>query len=75
LELRISDTSHIIGHTIGSTKFWYNTGATIIGIKRNEHLFLSPGPDMIFQENDTILYVGNIENISDKVNAFVNAHV
>jgi len=75
LELRINDTSHIIGQTIGSTKFWYNTGATIIGIKRNEHLLLSPGPDMIFQKNDTILYVGNIENISDKVNAFVNTPI
>lgn len=75
LELRIDGKSHIIGQTIGSTKFWYNTGATIIGIKRNGHLFLSPGPDMIFEENDNILYVGNVENISDKVNEFVNTPV
>ncbi|KUO70515.1 MAG: hypothetical protein APF77_09950 [Clostridia bacterium BRH_c25] len=75
LELRIDGKSHIIGQTIGSTKFWYHTGATIIGIRRNDHLFLSPGPDMIFQENDNILYVGNVENISDKVNEFVNTPI
>lgn len=72
LELRVEAGSHIIGQTVGSTKFWYYTGATIIGIRRDGRLFLSPGPDMVFRENDNILYVGNVENISEKVNEFVN---
>jgi len=75
LELRVRGNSHIIGKTIGGTRFWYHTGATIIGIRRNKHLFLSPGPDMVFQEDDNILYVGNVENISDKVNEFVNGPI
>lgn len=72
LELKVNAKSHIIGRTIGDTRFWNHTGATIIGINREGHLFLSPGPHMVFRENDVILYVGNVENIAERVNEYVN---
>jgi K+/H+ antiporter YhaU regulatory subunit KhtT len=53
-------------------RFWDNTGATIIGINRSGHLYLSPGPKLVFYSNDIILYVANDTNISDKEEKYVN---
>lgn len=72
LELKVSKKSHLIGKTIGEARFWNHTGATIIGINRSGHLYLSPGPKLVFFANDIILYVGNDAEISDKVNKYVN---
>lgn len=72
LELKINEKSHLIGKSIGEVRFWEHTGATIIGINRSGHLYLSPGPKLVFYANDIILYVGNDTNISEKVEKFVN---
>lgn len=72
LELKISEKSHLVGKSIGEVRFWNHTGATIIGINRSGHLYLSPGPKMVFYANDIILYVANDTNISDKVDKYVN---
>jgi len=72
LELKISEKSHLVGKSIGEVRFWNHTGATIIGINRAGHLYLSPGPKMVFYANDIILYVANDTNISDKVDKYVN---
>jgi K+/H+ antiporter YhaU regulatory subunit KhtT len=72
LELKISENSPLIGKSIGEVRFWEHTGATIIGINRSGHLYLSPGPKLMFYSNDIILYVGNDADISDKVNRYVN---
>ena len=72
LELIIPEKSHLVGKSIGEVRFWNHTGATIIGINRSGHLYLSPGPKMKFYSNDIILYVGNGQKISDKVKRYVN---
>ena len=72
LELKISTKSHLVGKSIGEVRFWNHTGATIIGINRSGHLYLSPGPKLVFYANDIILYVGNGSRISDKVKRYVN---
>jgi len=72
LELKVTENSHLIEKSIGEVRFWDHTGATIIGINRSGHLYLSPGPKMVFYENDIILYVANDTNISDKVENYVN---
>ncbi|SKC46946.1 TrkA C-terminal domain-containing protein [Maledivibacter halophilus] len=59
LELKIPNNSPIIGKTIANTKFWQNTKATILGIKRDGYLVVSPGPNFDFKDNDTIVFVGN----------------
>jgi K+/H+ antiporter YhaU regulatory subunit KhtT len=71
LEYQVGPHSHIVGKRIGEVRFWEYTGATIIGINRGGKLFLSPGPNHIFAENDIIVYVGNIVNISEKISAFI----
>lgn len=67
-ELEIDNNSPIIGKTIADTRFWQNTNATIVGIKREEQLMISPGPHMEFRENDIILFVGtstSYKNVED----------
>ncbi len=71
LEMKIPEESHLIGKSIGEVRFWEFTGATIIGINRYGHLYLSPGPKLTFYAGDIILYVGNAANISDKVQKYV----
>lgn len=72
LEYRILSSSHLINKTIGGSRFWENTGATIIGVNRDGNLELSPGPKFSFREDDIIVYVGNVVNITEKVENFAN---
>ncbi len=48
-----------LGKTAGETNFWQNTGATIVAIKRGDELIISPGPYIVFTENDILLVVGD----------------
>ncbi|WP_069998724.1 TrkA C-terminal domain-containing protein [Cellulosilyticum sp. I15G10I2] len=59
-EIKIPKNSFIINKTITDTKFWQNTGATIVGIRRGEQIFLSPGPYAIFEEEDSIIIIGDV---------------
>lgn len=58
-EFEIQAGLEIIGKTISESKFWQNTSATIIAIKRKEDLILSPGPYAIFEERDVFLAIGD----------------
>ncbi len=70
LEFEIDDESQLIGRTISETKFWQNTGATIIAIKRNDSLVLSPGPYGGFEKGDTIFVIGG-EDIIERIKQFM----
>ncbi|WP_244835034.1 TrkA C-terminal domain-containing protein [Clostridium sp. BJN0001] len=61
-EFKIYNGLDIIGKTISEIKFWQNTGSTIVGIKRNGKLILSPGPYAAFEENDVFIAVGGEES-------------
>lgn len=67
IEIPVEKGSHLIGKTINESKFWQNTGATIIGIRRNQHIILSPGPYLAFEDGDQILAIGNPEIITRAV--------
>ena len=58
-EFEITKECRVIGMTSGETKFWQHTGATIVGVKRNGELMISPGPYIEFMENDILLVVGD----------------
>ncbi|NLK21888.1 MAG: GntR family transcriptional regulator [Epulopiscium sp.] len=59
MEIVIPFDSHTIGKNIYDTKFWQNTGATIVGIKRGQELIVSPGPYTEFQQGDILIIVGD----------------
>ncbi|GHI00924.1 TrkA C-terminal domain-containing protein [Neobacillus kokaensis] len=60
-----------IGKSISELKFWQNTGGTVIGIKRNGELIISPGPYASILENDVLLVIGD-EKTYDRVVHFLS---
>lgn len=71
LQIIIPQNSAIIGHTLAELNFWQETRATVIAIRRAGEIILSPGPYIMFQENDVIIFVGDITSVQ-AVNDFVN---
>ncbi len=57
-EVVVPENSDKIGLTIGELRFWQSTGATIVGIKHNNRITISPGPYSHIHKGDTIIYVG-----------------
>jgi K+/H+ antiporter YhaU regulatory subunit KhtT len=55
--IRITSACLFIGKTIQDIQLWQHTGATMVAIKRNGHLLLSPGPYAILMENDILYYI------------------
>lgn len=69
-ESLVEENSLIIGKTLGELNFWHKTGATIVGVKRKEELFLSPGPNFQIIQNDILVYVCN-NDVVDKVKEYI----
>ena len=70
-EVRVSPGSDKIGQSVQSMKFWQSTGATVIAIRRNQNLILSPGPYAEIYEGDVIVFVGNPDSVA-AVQYFLN---
>lgn len=70
LEIEIPYESNIIGESIEDVKFWQYTGATIVGIKKQGRVILSPGPYAVFEKGDTLLVIGD-EEVYDAVRLFL----
>lgn len=70
LEIKISKDAEVIGKTISETKFWQETGATVIGIRRENKIILSPGPYAIFLPEDIIIVIGD-ENSYNRIMCFL----
>lgn len=62
-EVDIPQDSAIIGHTLGELNFWQETRATVIAIRRGDNLILSPGPYVLFEAGDTIIFVGDFSSV------------
>ncbi|MGI6113884.1 MAG: TrkA C-terminal domain-containing protein [Mahellales bacterium] len=71
VEIKVEDTSKYIGKTIAELKFWQNTGGTILAIRRDNKVLISPGPYAELHSGDVLVAVGD-ENILDNVNKFLN---
>ncbi|NLO47458.1 MAG: GntR family transcriptional regulator [Clostridiales bacterium] len=70
-EYAIPENSPIIGKTIADSKFWQNTGATIVALRRGDDIILSPGPYAVFMPNDSVIVSGEID-ISDRIINLIN---
>ena len=71
LEFKITNSCPYIGKTAAEIKLWQNTGATLIAIKRDNDLLLSPGPYIIINDGDILIVVGNDE-VKNSVPDFLN---
>jgi len=59
MEFEVPRNSPLIGKIIGDVQFWQRTGATIVGIKRDGKLIISPGPYAVFMPMDIFLVIGD----------------
>ncbi|BCJ95293.1 GntR family transcriptional regulator [Anaerocolumna cellulosilytica] len=69
-ELEITPETPYLNKTIEEVNFWHNTTATIIAIKRNDSLIMSPGPYAVFMEQDILYFVGD-ENSQQRARIFM----
>lgn len=71
VEVSLPADSFVLGKSIGTLQIWHNTGATILGIVRENRIIISPGPYYEFTKGDRVVIVGD-ENVIERFNAFVN---
>ena len=61
-EIVITNKSKHLNSSISEMKFWQNTSATVVAIKRNNDFLLSPGPYAVFLEHDLVYIIGDEES-------------
>ncbi len=59
----IPETSPLIGKTLGEVRFWQQTNATVIAIRRGDQIILSPGPYATLMAKDIIIYIGDTKSV------------
>lgn len=68
-ETEVPEQSAVLGRSLSELKFWQSTGgATIIAIRREGQIILSPGPYTALHPGDVVVYVGApacIENVKN----------
>ena len=69
-EIEITDKTPYLNQSVQDVNFWHNTSATIVALKRNDALILSPGPYVSFLEGDILYFVGD-ENSLLRVKTFM----
>jgi len=74
IEIKINESSHTIGKTIGALQFWQHTGATVIALRRGTDVSISPGPHVVLLENDVLIVVGD-DNVRERTSNFLNQSV
>lgn len=58
-EVLVSEGSAAIGQTLGDMLFWQKTAATVIAIRRDDRIILSPGPYAVLLAGDVVIFVGD----------------
>lgn len=61
IEIKIPENSHLVGRTIADIKIWQHTGATVVAIRRDTDIIISPGPLAVIEAGDRLVIVGNSE--------------
>ncbi|MHB1628463.1 MAG: TrkA C-terminal domain-containing protein [Bacilli bacterium] len=71
VEIEVTPSSHVIGLTIANIRLWQMTGATIIALRRNMNISISPGPHVILRKHDILVVVGDNE-VEERTKKFIN---
>jgi K+/H+ antiporter YhaU regulatory subunit KhtT len=69
-EIEITAITPYLNQTISEMNFWHNTCATVIAIKREGTLLLSPGPYAILSSQDILYFIGD-DNSFERVKKFL----
>lgn len=62
-EFIIGIDSDLIGKTLRTSSFYQTTHMTITAIRRGNQTFLSPGPDVLFEEGDVLSVIGDVRDV------------
>lgn len=58
-QLEVTESCPYLLKTISEINFWQNTRATIVGIRKNDELLLSPGPYATLEVGDIVYFIGD----------------
>ncbi|EJO5347583.1 GntR family transcriptional regulator [Clostridium botulinum] len=67
-EIAINSNSHIVNKTISDTEFWKYTNATIVSVKREDKMYISPGPYFRFEKEDIVRVICSESDLSKAKN-------
>lgn len=70
IEIPIRSTCKFLNRSVNDSRFWQNTGATIVAYRRLKEIIVSPGPNYSFIEGDVIVVIGK-DDVFEKVNEFL----
>ena len=70
IEIKVTADSKKIGKKINEDRLWQTTGTTMVAYRRKGETVISPGPDYVFEEGDTIVVIGS-NNVYEKVYEFL----
>lgn len=57
-EVKITKECKFLGKMISEINFWQSTGVTVVAIRKNDELIVSPGPYALFEDGDVFIMVG-----------------
>ncbi len=63
-EYTIKEGSLAVGNSLGALHFWQKTGGTVIAIRHNGSILLSPGPDLNLDVLDILILVGTQDSLA-----------
>ena len=69
-EVDVPEATPLCGKALRDSEFWQHTGATVIAIRREGRLILSPDPCLEIQAGDRLVYIGGTAAI-DAVETFL----
>lgn len=58
-QLEITESCPYVSKSISEIHFWQNTRATIVGIRKNDELLLSPGPYATLDVGNIVYFIGD----------------
>lgn len=70
-EAPIPADSPLVGQTLRDLCFWQQTAATVIAIRRDGKIILSPGPYAVLMAGDTLVFIGNVKCV-ETVRTFIS---
>ncbi|MHB1454585.1 MAG: TrkA C-terminal domain-containing protein [Saccharofermentanales bacterium] len=71
MEFEIPAHSPLVGKSVSETNFWHQTGATIVAIKREGKMIISPGPYAVFCSHDIIIVTGDT-GVSRRIDVLIS---
>ena len=69
-EFKVPHDCIYLGKSINDINFWQHTGATLIAVKRDGQLLLSPGPYILINADDILIVIGN-DQVKNSMPAFL----